>query len=94
MYFVEHSSFLFGLKFRECRFISSVRVQVKGDKFETKFLTISKFRVFLLSGKQFSHLKVEKCFNILALKHLNVITPDYAVFFFVINFFVKLLCIF
>lgn len=70
--FLEHCAAIFGQKFWECRLVRVIQVQLKPEKFETKFLAFSKFRVFIVHGKYAGNLKIEKCFNILALRQLNV----------------------
>ncbi|KAI1714065.1 protein CARMIL [Ditylenchus destructor] len=74
-YIKEHCATLFGQKFFECRLVKAVQVQSgsKADKFESKFFALAKFRVFLLHGKHTGSLKVEKCFNLLALRQIQVV---------------------
>ena len=46
----------------------------KLEKGELRFFVVSKFRVFLLAGKSVGSLKVERSFNVLALKSLQVVS--------------------
>lgn len=68
----ENCTSLFGAKFFECRLISACQLSYKADKFETRFLVISKFRIFVIHGKSPHSFKVERDFNLLALRCLVV----------------------
>ena len=54
----ENCANLFGQKFFECRLVAACQLATKGDKFETRFLIVSKFRLFIVvSELDFSSLK-------------------------------------
>lgn len=74
--FTENAGSIFGQKFWESRHTCAIQVQLKSDRWETRFLSIAKFRVFLLHGKCVSNLKIERSFNILALRHLELTHGD------------------
>ena len=69
----ENCAHLFGKKFWECRTILYTQISSKADKYEPRFFVISKFRVFILHGKSPVHLKVDKKFNILNLRSIQVV---------------------
>uniref|UniRef100_A0A914Y306 CARMIL pleckstrin homology domain-containing protein n=1 Tax=Panagrolaimus superbus TaxID=310955 RepID=A0A914Y306_9BILA len=75
-YIRENCSTLFGKKFWECRSISLIQFSTKSDKYEQKFFVISKFRVFILHGKTPLHLKIDKKFNLLSLRAIQVIAAS------------------
>ena len=64
---------MFGKKFWECRVIIHTHISSKQDKYEPRFFVISKFRIFILYGKSPVHLKVDKKFNILNLRSIQVV---------------------
>lgn len=70
-----NSASLFGQKFWECRFVCSAQLVVKADKHESRFLVVSKFRLFFVQGKNPATLKLDKGFNLLALRSLQL-TPS------------------
>lgn len=72
---------MFGQKFWECRHASAVQTHQKNDRWETRFVAIAKFRVFLLHGKNVSAMKIERTFNILALRHLELLQQDQQVMY-------------
>ncbi|KAL3088061.1 hypothetical protein niasHS_009347 [Heterodera schachtii] len=72
----ENSGALFGQKFWECRLACALLAQQKGDRWESRFMAIAKFRVFILQGKSVNSLKIEKCFNIVALRYLELLQQD------------------
>uniref|UniRef100_A0A7E4ZZG2 Carm_PH domain-containing protein n=1 Tax=Panagrellus redivivus TaxID=6233 RepID=A0A7E4ZZG2_PANRE len=74
-YIKENCALLFGKKYWECRTIIHIQYAPKSDKFESRFLAISKFRVFILHGKA-PNLKVDKKFNLLALRSIQIVTPN------------------
>lgn len=67
---------IFGQKYWQCRHACIVQSQQKADKWETRFLAIAKFRVFLLYGKSISTIKLEKSFNVLALRNLELLQQE------------------
>ncbi|KAF7635023.1 hypothetical protein Mgra_00005621 [Meloidogyne graminicola] len=67
---------VFGQKYWQCRHVSVVQSQQKADKWETRFLAIAKFRVFLINGKSISTIKLEKSFNILALRNMELLQQE------------------
>ncbi|CAK5086124.1 unnamed protein product [Meloidogyne enterolobii] len=67
---------IFGQKYWQCRHACVVQSQQKSDKWETRFLAIAKFRVFLLYGKSVSTIKLEKSFNVLALRNLELLQQE------------------
>lgn len=68
--FLENCAQLFGQKFFECRLIAACQLSAKADKFESRFAVISKFRLFTIHGKNPHSFKVERVFNLLALRSL------------------------
>jgi hypothetical protein len=70
LFFLENCTQLFGPKFFECRLIAACQLSAKADKFESRFVVISKFRLFIIHGKNPHSLKVERVFNLLALRSL------------------------
>lgn len=79
--FKDNVTALFGQKFWECRYASAVIVQQKNDRWESRFLAIAKFRVFILCGKTTLSLKVERTFNILALRYIELMQQENLVSF-------------
>lgn len=73
--FLDNCTSLFGKKFWECRTILDVQFASKTDKYESRFFVISKFRIFILHGKSPIHLKIDKKFNLLSLRTIQVVTP-------------------
>ncbi|CAD6184749.1 unnamed protein product [Caenorhabditis auriculariae] len=65
-----------GNKFFDSRLVLHVEASAKSDKFESRILVLSKFRVFFLSGKAPGSLKVEKSFHLLSIKALQVVKED------------------
>ena len=55
---------LFGQKYWQCRHACVIQIQQKPELWETRFLSIAKYRVFLLNGKSLTSLKLERSFNI------------------------------
>ncbi|VDL83401.1 unnamed protein product [Nippostrongylus brasiliensis] len=77
--FVAHSekpSLVLGNKFFDYRVTLLSEVSYKGDKFEPKIFVISKFRIFLLSGKSPSSLKIDRSYHILNVKSLSIVKED------------------
>ncbi|KAI6170504.1 Carm-PH domain-containing protein [Aphelenchoides bicaudatus] len=68
-YLKENCSQLCGQKFVDCRTISACQLSAKADKFENRFAILSKFRLFVIYGKNHS-FKIERTFNLLALRSL------------------------
>ncbi|KAI6179615.1 Carm-PH domain-containing protein [Aphelenchoides besseyi] len=71
-YLRENCAQLFGQKFWECRLAAACQLSTKSDKFESRFIVISKFRLFLMHGKNATSFKLERSFNLLALRVLIV----------------------
>ncbi|KAI6234521.1 Carm-PH domain-containing protein [Aphelenchoides fujianensis] len=71
-YLRENCAQLFGQKFWECRLAAACQLSTKAEKFESRFIVISKFRLFLLHGKNPTSFKLERSFNLLALRSLIV----------------------
>jgi hypothetical protein len=67
---LENCSQLFGHKFFECRVIAACQLCTKGDKFESRYLVISKFRIFIIHGKNPHSFKLERNFHLLSLRSL------------------------
>lgn len=51
--------------------VSACQLCQKSDKFEPRFLAISKFRVFVIQGKNPANFKLDKSFSILVLRQIN-----------------------
>uniref|UniRef100_A0A914GQ65 CARMIL pleckstrin homology domain-containing protein n=1 Tax=Globodera rostochiensis TaxID=31243 RepID=A0A914GQ65_GLORO len=73
----ENSGAIFGQKFWECRLACALLAQQKADRWEPRFMAIAKFRVFILHGKSVNSLKIEKSFNIVALRYLELLQQDH-----------------
>uniref|UniRef100_A0A0K0EBP0 Carm_PH domain-containing protein n=1 Tax=Strongyloides stercoralis TaxID=6248 RepID=A0A0K0EBP0_STRER len=71
-YIKEHSTQLFGHKFWNVRVCYYLSFSLKSEKLDNKFFVISKFRLFLVNGKTPTSLKIEKSFNILCVRAINL----------------------
>ncbi|CAD5208828.1 unnamed protein product [Bursaphelenchus xylophilus] len=71
-YLKDNSAQMFGHKFFDCRVVSVCQICQKSDKFETRFLAICKYRVFIVYGKNPANFKLERSFNLLTLRQLLV----------------------
>ena len=61
-----------GSKFWDTRLICRVEAGNKPDKLDARVLVLSKFRVFLLTGKSSHNLKVDKAFHLLSIRAIEV----------------------
>uniref|UniRef100_A0A0N5BWB5 Carm_PH domain-containing protein n=1 Tax=Strongyloides papillosus TaxID=174720 RepID=A0A0N5BWB5_STREA len=75
-YIKEHSVQLFGHKFWNVRVCYYLSFSLKPEKLENKFFVISKFRLFILNGKASTSLKIEKSFNILSIRAINILSNN------------------
>ncbi|WKX92118.1 hypothetical protein Q1695_010278 [Nippostrongylus brasiliensis] len=75
-YIQQKPSLVLGNKFFDYRVTLLSEVSYKGDKFEPKIFVISKFRIFLLSGKSPSSLKIDRSYHILNVKSLSIVKED------------------
>lgn len=64
-------STVLGNKFFDCRAAVYGEISHKADRYESKILVISKFRVFLISGRTPSTLKVERSFHLLNIRGIS-----------------------
>ncbi|CEF65531.2 Leucine-rich repeat, ribonuclease inhibitor subtype-containing protein [Strongyloides ratti] len=75
-YIKEHSTQLFGHKFWNVRVCYYLSFSLKPEKLDNKFFVISKFRLFLVNGKTSTSLKIEKSFNILCIRAINILSNN------------------
>ncbi|KIH66077.1 hypothetical protein ANCDUO_03598 [Ancylostoma duodenale] len=75
-YIQQKPSSVLGNKFFDYRVALQADVSYKGDKFEPRIFVISKFRLFLLSGKSPSSLKIERSYHILHIKSISVLNNE------------------
>ncbi|CAD5206165.1 unnamed protein product [Bursaphelenchus okinawaensis] len=75
-YLKDNSAQMFGQKFFDCRVVSICQLCQKSDKFENRFLAICKYRVFIVHGKNPVNFKLEKSFNLLTLRQLQVLNKE------------------
>lgn len=65
-----------GNKFFDSRLVVHIELHTKSDKYEWRFLVISKFRLFLLTGKNANSLKIDRSYHILQIKSLCVLSEN------------------
>ncbi|KAJ1374635.1 LRR [Parelaphostrongylus tenuis] len=76
-YIKQKPSAVLGNKFFDYRIVLPSEVSYKGDsKFEPRIFVISKFRLFLLTGKSPSSLKIDRSYHILAVKSINALKSE------------------
>ncbi|EYB97063.1 hypothetical protein Y032_0143g2366 [Ancylostoma ceylanicum] len=75
-YIQQKPSSVLGNKFFDYRVALQADVSYKGDKFEPRIFVISKFRLFLLSGKSPSSLKIERSYHVLHIKSISVLNNE------------------
>uniref|UniRef100_A0A0K0D9X6 Carm_PH domain-containing protein n=1 Tax=Angiostrongylus cantonensis TaxID=6313 RepID=A0A0K0D9X6_ANGCA len=74
--FSEKPSAVLGNKFFDYRIVLPSEISYKGEKFEPRIFVISKFRIFLLTGKSPSSLKIDRSYHILAIKSINTLKGE------------------
>ncbi|TKR93236.1 hypothetical protein L596_007730 [Steinernema carpocapsae] len=76
-YVQENCSTFFGKKFWDCRLVTAIEFATKADKYEPKIFAISKFRIFILSGKTPQSLKPpDKSYHVLSIRQLQVVSDS------------------
>ncbi|VDK48015.1 unnamed protein product [Anisakis simplex] len=75
-YIQEKCSTIFGNKYWDCRFVCAVEYGTKPDKYETRIFTLSKFRVFIVHGKTPASIKVDRCFHLLSIKTMQILSDN------------------
>ncbi|ETN72358.1 leucine Rich repeat-containing domain protein, partial [Necator americanus] len=75
-YVQQKPSTVLGNKFFDYRVALQADVSYKGDKFEPRIFVISKFRLFILSGKSPSSLKIDRSYHLLSIKSVNILNND------------------
>uniref|UniRef100_F1KRJ3 Leucine-rich repeat-containing protein 16A n=1 Tax=Ascaris suum TaxID=6253 RepID=F1KRJ3_ASCSU len=72
-YIQEKCSSIFGNKFWDCRLVCGVEYGTKPDKYETRILALSKFRVFIVHGKTPASIKVDRFFHLLSIRSIQLL---------------------
>ncbi|KAE9421704.1 hypothetical protein Angca_003133 [Angiostrongylus cantonensis] len=75
-YIKQKPSAVLGNKFFDYRIVLPSEISYKGEKFEPRIFVISKFRIFLLTGKSPSSLKIDRSYHILAIKSINTLKGE------------------
>ncbi|VDM57931.1 unnamed protein product [Angiostrongylus costaricensis] len=75
-YIKQKPSSVLGNKFFDYRIVLPSEISYKGEKFEPRIFVISKFRIFLLTGKSPSSLKIDRSYHILAIKSINTLKGE------------------
>uniref|UniRef100_A0A1I7YRM4 Carm_PH domain-containing protein n=1 Tax=Steinernema glaseri TaxID=37863 RepID=A0A1I7YRM4_9BILA len=76
-YVQDNCSTFFGKKFWDCRLVTGIDFATKADKFEQKIFAISKFRIFILSGKTPQSLKPpDKSYHVLSIRQMQVVNDN------------------
>ncbi|MFH4973889.1 hypothetical protein AB6A40_000598 [Gnathostoma spinigerum] len=70
----DNCNVLFGAKFWDCRLVCAVDYGTKPEKYETRIFALSKFRIFILSGKTTVSLKIDRCFHLLSIRSINILS--------------------
>ncbi|GMR53449.1 hypothetical protein PMAYCL1PPCAC_23644, partial [Pristionchus mayeri] len=65
-----------GNKFFDSRLVVHIELHTKSDKYESRFLVISKFRLFLLTGKNANSLKIDRSYHILQIKSACILSEN------------------
>ncbi|GMT28346.1 hypothetical protein PFISCL1PPCAC_19643, partial [Pristionchus fissidentatus] len=65
-----------GTKFFDTRLVVHIELSTKSDKYDSRFLVISKFRLFLLTGKNANSLKIDRSYHILHIKSMCVLSDN------------------
>lgn len=79
-YLKENCAQFFGQRFFDSRIVAACQLCHKSDKFETRFVAICKYRVFVVHGKTPVNFKLERSFNILNLRQLQVHENEVSIF--------------
>lgn len=63
---------IFGQKFFGTSIVEPIQLLIKPEKYETRFYVISKFRIFIVYARSVGNIKIDKSFNILALRQIII----------------------
>ncbi|CAJ0574274.1 unnamed protein product, partial [Mesorhabditis spiculigera] len=69
-------SSVLGQKFFDLRAVFQAETSYKTDKFETRVIALSKFRVFLLQGKTPGSIKIDRSFHVLTIRSIQIVSED------------------